>query len=136
MPDVLKTDLRLVFHEQGSADLALGVADLDTVSGRDNLQQALLLRLLVDRGELAALGHPRYGSRIRELIGETHDRANRELLRRYIRKSLAMDPRVEEVVDVKVESHPTDIDAVDIFAVVKPIEGEPLEVETTVNAGG
>ena len=133
--DPLKTDLRLVFRKDGAADLALGAADLETVSGRDNLQQALLLRLLVDRGEFTALGHPRYGSRIRELIGEIHDRANRELLRRYVRKSLAEDPRVEEVVDVMVGPHPTQTDAVDIFAVVKPIEGEPLELETTVHAG-
>lgn len=135
MTDLLKTDLRLEFRKDGSADLALGAADLDVVSGRDNLRQALLLRLLVDRGELAGLGHPRYGSHIRELIGEIHDQANRELLRRYVRKSLAQDPRVEEVVDVTVSPHPLQIDTVEILAVVQPIEGEVLELETNVHAG-
>ena len=47
--------------------------DLRTVDGRDNLAQAVINRLLTRQGELAALGHPRYGSRLHELIGEPNN---------------------------------------------------------------
>src|SRR5690348_775751 len=100
MADPLKTDLRLLFSPSGEVDLAVGRDDLQTVDGRDNLAQALKMRLLVGAGELGALGHPRYGSRIQELIGEPLDRANLELLRRFVRKALQRDPRVEEVTRV------------------------------------
>ena len=86
--DPLKKDLRLLFRPNGEVDLALSRYDLETVDGRDNLAQALKMRLLVGAGELGALGHPRYGSRILELIGEPLDRANLELLRRFVRKAL------------------------------------------------
>ena len=102
-PDPFSTDLRLVFPRgEAGVDLALGLQDLETVSGLENLVQALTLRLLVDRGELAGLAHPRYGSRIRDLIGEPLDRPNLELLRRYVRQELLRDPRVEEVLQVTV----------------------------------
>ena len=97
--DPFGTDLRLVFTRgREGADLAIGLQDFETASGIDNLVQALTLRLLVDRGELDRLGHPRYGSRIRDLIGEPLDRPNLELLRRYVRQELLRDPRVAEVV--------------------------------------
>ena len=34
--------------------------DLATVGGRKNLTQAIIMRLLTTRGELAPLGHPLY----------------------------------------------------------------------------
>ena len=48
--DPFGTDLRLVFARGSEgADLAVGLQDLETVSGVENLVQALTLRLLVDR---------------------------------------------------------------------------------------
>src|SRR3954447_3301373 len=100
MSGTLGTDLRLNFGEAG-IDLA-GAAATGMVSGTENLVQALTMRLLVDRGELAGLGHPRFGSQIRALLGETLAAATLELLRRYVRKALLQAPRVEEVVSVTV----------------------------------
>lgn len=130
---LFKTDLRLVFRDQ--ADLAATSGDLETVSGRDNLQQALMLRLVIHQGELAALSHPRYGSRVHELIGEPMDRPNLDLLRRYVRKALKADPRVAEVVSVHVEPRRDDPGALDVIAVVAPIAGEPVQVEVTLDVG-
>ena len=50
------------------------VHDLDIMTDRENLAQALILRLLTPRGSLAALGHAEYGSRIHELIGKLKPR--------------------------------------------------------------
>src|SRR5688500_20244610 len=51
-------------------DGRIEVVDLGAMRGRQNLAQALLLRLLTPRGALRALGHATYGSRLHELIGE------------------------------------------------------------------
>jgi len=137
MTDVFKTDLRLVFprpNQEGSIDLAQGTNGLETVSGIDNLAQALTLRLLVDEGELAVFGHPRYGSRIRELLGATLDRANLELMRRYVRQTLLSDPRVAEVIQVRVEVRPATPGIVDVHAVVKSVSGESTELGVSLNA--
>ena len=39
-------------------DQSRNLTDLGMVTGRRNLEQAIILRLLTPRGELAALGHP------------------------------------------------------------------------------
>lgn len=134
-PDPFGTDLRLVFPRgEAGIDLALGLQDLETVSGLENLVQALTLRLLVDRGELAGLSHPRYGSRIRDLIGEPLDRPNLELLRRYVRQELLRDPRVEEVLQVTVTPHDARRDGVDVVARVRAIGGQEAGVEVRIDA--
>jgi len=133
--DPFGTDLRLVFARGSEgADLAVGLQDLETVSGVENLVQALTLRLLVDRGELDGLGHPRYGSRIRDLIGEPLDRANLELLRRYVRQELLRDPRVEEVLQVCVTPHEPTRDGVDVEARVRAVSGLETSLEVRIDA--
>lgn len=133
--DPFGTDLRLVFARGSEgADLAVGLQDLETVTGVENLVQALTLRLLVDRGELDGLGHPRYGSRIRDLIGEPLDRANLELLRRYVRQELLRDPRVEEVLLVRVTPHEPTRDGVDVEARVRAVSGLETSLEVRIDA--
>jgi phage baseplate assembly protein W len=78
------------------------MVDLGKVSGRDNLEQAIVLRLLTPRGELAALGHPEYGSRIHELIGQPNTENTRNRLRLFILEALQAERRVAEVVEVVV----------------------------------
>ena len=134
-PDTFGTDLRLVFARGcEGADLAVGLQDFETVSGVENLVQALTLRLLIDRGELDGLGHPRYGSRIRDLIGEPLDRANLELLRRYVRQELQRDPRVEEVLQVRVTPHEPTRDGVDVEARVRAVSGLETSLEVRIDA--
>jgi phage baseplate assembly protein W len=134
-PDPFGTDLRLIFPRgETGVDLALGLQDLETIDGLENLVQALTLRLLVDRGELAGLAHPRYGSRIRDLIGEPLDRPNLELLRRYVRQELLRDPRVEEVLQVTVTPHDARRDGVDVVARVRAVGGQEAGVEVRIDA--
>lgn len=121
MGDPFKSDLRIAWP--GLADESGGI-----VEGRDNLVQALLLRLSVDKGELAGLAHPRYGSRIYDLIGQPMDRANSELLRRYVREALNSEPRVKQVLWVTVEQHPGQPGVVFVRAAVRDV----LDAETEV----
>ena len=135
MPDPFGTDLRLLPVQEGGLDLAGGDAATGTVSGLDNLVQALTLRLLVDRGELAGLGHPRYGSQVRELLGETLDTANLELLRRYVRKALLQDPRVAEVTSVSVRPRTGAPGTVEVSAAVTAVESGDISLQVTLDAG-
>lgn len=128
MSDRFGTDLRVVFRPTGEADVAVAIHDLEIVSGTDNLIQALTLRLLVWRGELAALGHPRYGSRVHELLGEPLDRANLELLRRHVRRALMADPRVADVPQVEVAPRREAPGVVNVSASVRPVTGESFEI--------
>ncbi|TDE92436.1 hypothetical protein EXU48_12765 [Occultella glacieicola] len=75
---------------------AVELADLDPVTGRENLAQALTLRLLTPKGTLAALGHAGYGSRLGELIGRNKTEALRGLCRAYILEAVREEPRVQD----------------------------------------
>jgi len=123
-----KRDLRLQFQATGDVDLAFDGDDLATVAGVDNLAQALTLRLLIPRGDLTALGHPGYGSRVHELLGNALDGPNLELLRRHVRHALLADPRVEQVVRVDVTPRRDAPSVVAVEALVRPIGREPLTI--------
>ncbi|MGC4084803.1 MAG: hypothetical protein QM736_22495 [Vicinamibacterales bacterium] len=53
-------DLRVRPGGHGGIAQPGSVLDLEVASGRENLGQALLLRLLTMKGTLAPLGHPQY----------------------------------------------------------------------------
>lgn len=73
------------------------VTDLDTVRGLDNAVQAVIHRIKTVKGELADLGHPEYGSRHHELIGEPNSVHNRNLVKLYLLQALALEPRIEKI---------------------------------------
>ena len=76
--------------------------DLDTLTGTDNLKQALLLRFLTHAGEMAILGHPSYGSRLHELIGMPNTPTNRNRAKLFVLQALGQEPRVAEVLRVDI----------------------------------
>jgi phage baseplate assembly protein W len=71
------------------------VADLAVLDGRQNLAQALLVRLLTPRGTLAGLGHAAFGSRLHELIGRRKTEELRNLCRAFVLEAIAQEPRVQ-----------------------------------------
>lgn len=113
----VEEDRRRITTEQRPLD----VIDLLTVSGRDNLAQAVTLRLLTPRGELEQLAHPEYGSRLHELIGRQNTETTRNLVKLHILEALALEPRVEEVVEVAVSPAPGTRDRVDVVLRVRPV---------------
>ncbi|CAM2065239.1 Conserved domain protein [Sulfidibacter corallicola] len=96
--------------------------DLGTVSGRTNLAQAVIVRLLTPRGELAALGHPEFGSRLHEIIGNRNSETVRHLARLYILESLQREPRIEEVTALRISAHPDIRDRIDVELAVRPVQ--------------
>jgi phage baseplate assembly protein W len=72
--------------------------DLVVTDGLDNLTQALANRLKTRRGELAPLGHPTYGSRHHELLGEPNVPRTWNLIKLYVLQALREEPRIEKVL--------------------------------------
>jgi phage baseplate assembly protein W len=97
--------------------------DLATLTGRQNLAQQLIVRLLTPLGALADLGHPGYGCRLGELVGSANDDVTRFLARRHVLEALAAEPRAR-LTDLTV--HPVTADQPATLAlslVVQPVVG-------------
>ncbi len=110
---LLGQDLRLDYALAGGffedADLAsarradhANARDLEITSGLDTLTQAIANRLKTRKGELAALGHPDYGSRHHELMGQPNVQRTRDLIKLYVLQALNAEPRIEKVLTVTV----------------------------------
>jgi len=115
MNDILGKDLRILpffsAHDTSALDLVSterlansrvdktgrnALTDIARFSGRENLAQALTLRLLTPRGSLKSLGHASYGSRLHELVGRLKNDSNRNLCRLFVLQTVAQEPRVED----------------------------------------
>jgi phage baseplate assembly protein W len=120
----LHRELRPVYRLTESLTVAANgrdvVWDYQVRDGKENLAQAVILRLLTPRGELAALGHPEYGSRVHELIGRENTGTQRNLLKLHILDALQYEPRVAKVVELKVTPSPGTRSTVDVLLKVQP----------------
>lgn len=106
---------------------ALALIDLETLSMQENLKQALLLRFLTPVGELAVLGHPDYGSRLFELIGELNNDTNRNRAKLYVLEALAAEPRVTQPpLLVKVTQNKAVPTEMDIEIRLQPIDSDSI----------
>ncbi|QSQ26054.1 GPW/gp25 family protein [Pyxidicoccus parkwayensis] len=118
------------------ADLATArrgaIKDLGVVEGVDAFTQAVANRLKTRKGELAPLGHPDYGSRHHELLGEPNVERTRNLIKLFVLQALAQEPRIEKVLkaDVRAEHEPPR-DTVRIELQVRVV-GEPTPFNLVV----
>jgi phage baseplate assembly protein W len=119
-------ELRPVYRLTETSKLPRRAWDFTPRVGLENLAQAVILRLLTPRGELADLGHPEYGSRVHELIGQENNTAKRNLLKLFILEALKLEPRVEKVAELKVEPSPGARSTVDVLLRVKPVGASTL----------
>lgn len=83
-------------------DVSPRTVDLGLVNGKANLVQNLIMRLKTQQGELADLGHPSYGSRHHQLIGEPNTENSRNLIKLYVLECLRQEPRLEKIEKVEV----------------------------------
>ncbi len=104
----------------------LRLRDFETLAGRDNLGQALIVRLLTPKGELTPLGHPDYGSRLHEVIGAPNTPTTRNLAKLFVIEALKQERRVEKIVRVDVAPHPIERFLVLITVAVKPIADDAI----------
>ena len=114
-------ELRPVYRLTETSRLPRRAWDFVPRDGLENLAQAVILRLLTPRGELAALGHPEYGSRVHELIGRENTKSQRNLLKLFVLEALKLEPRIEKVVELQVETSPGTKSTVDVLLRVKPV---------------
>ncbi len=77
--------------------------DISIAEGIPAITQALANRLKTRKGELASLGHPNYGSRHHELIGEPNVERTRDLIKLYVLQALRDEPRIEKVLKADVD---------------------------------
>lgn len=107
-------------------DVAPRAVDLSVTHGRANLVQSLIMRLKTERGELAGLGHPNYGSQHHKLIGEPNTENNRNLIKLYVLECLKQEPRLEGTFSIEVRPGEgrENRDKVDINITVK-VKGSP-----------
>ncbi|WP_250280519.1 GPW/gp25 family protein [Frankia sp. CiP1_Cm_nod2] len=131
----LLDDLRLADDRGRGSDLftvrrpQTGQDDLETLSALDNLRQALLLRFLTEQGELALFGHPDYGSRLHELVGQPNTESTRNRAKMFTLLALTAEPRVARVLSVDVATHPRQRWRIDITARLLPVHGDtPLNL--------
>ena len=101
-------------------------SDLEVQSDVDNLVQALLLRFLTPVGEMELLGHPDYGSRLFELIGELNSETNRNRAKLFTLQALQAEPRVKEVRSVDVTQNRADPTRMDIEVSLLPVDSDTL----------
>ena len=109
------------------------VLDLAPVSGRENLAQALILRLLTLQGSLAPLGHSEYGSRLPELIGRINNETARNLARLYTIQAVQQEVRVRELVALSVTTVADQPETIRISFSVLPLgDDDPLHLTLEV----
>jgi phage baseplate assembly protein W len=95
------------------ADLALTLptltvraTDLAVVDRIPAATQLFVNRLKTHRGELSALGHPEYGSRHHELIGQPNVPRTRALVKLHVLECLSHEPRIHRVTRCDVTPGP------------------------------
>ena len=104
--------------------------DLVLHGGVEAITQAIANRLKTRKGELAALGHPDYGSRHHELMGEPNTERVRNLVKLFVLQALRDEPRIEKVLNATVRpDHDPPRSVVRIELTVRLITGpEPLNL--------
>jgi phage baseplate assembly protein W len=80
----------------------VGARDIKVARGVDTLRQAIVNRIKTYKGELLPLGHPEYGSRHHELIGQPNVERTRNLLKLFILQALKQERRIEKVLSANV----------------------------------
>jgi phage baseplate assembly protein W len=89
--------------------------------------------LLTQKGALRQLGHPAYGSRLIELIGQLNNETTRNLARLYTIEAVSQEPRVRQLLDLNVATRQSSPDTLGInFSVLPLDDDQPLGVSLEV----
>jgi len=100
--------------------------DVARSSGLDNLRQAIEIRLLTPKGELAALGHADFGSRLPELVGQPNTETTRNLAKLFVIEALKQERRIQKIVRVDVSAAPGERQRIRILLSVLPIASQSV----------
>ena len=126
-------DIQVVPGGKGGLPQKGDICDAGAVTGRSNLMQALVLRLLTRQGALSGLGHSDYGCRLLELIGELNNTTTRNLARLFTIQAINQEARVKALLDLSVETVADQPDTIRISFSVLPVDDEdPLALTLEV----
>lgn len=78
-------------------DRAGATVDVAVAEGVAAADQLFITRLKTHKGELAPLGHPEYGSRHHELIGQPNVDRTRALIKLHVLEALSHEPRIAKI---------------------------------------
>lgn len=92
--------------------------DLETITGLDNLKQALFHRLITQPGTL--IHRPNYGVGIKSFQNSVNSAANQAEIFSRVREQFSKDTRVEEVTGIQFKINDTRPDMLQIIIKVKP----------------
>ncbi len=81
---------------------------------------------MTPKGELAPLGHPEYGSRLPDLIGNPNTETTRNLAKLYVIEALKQERRIQKIVAVDVSPAAGERHLIRIFLKVLPIEPQTV----------
>lgn len=93
------TDLSFPY-DGTSSDIHSDASDIATISGMENLYQAIQDRLLTPMGSLPL--HPTYGSRLKTLIGKGNNTIIEMLVKMMVTESLQYEQRVALIQNIDV----------------------------------
>lgn len=126
-------DLQVVQGGKGGLPQKGHARDAGAVRSRANLAQALVLRLLTQKGALTGLGHPEYGCRLTELIGGLNNETNRHLARLFTIEAINQEPRVREILELSVGTIAGQPGSIRIGFSVSPVDDDdPLALALEV----
>jgi len=129
MAEVLGSDIEISFIEN---DIVFGTnSDFKVIEDENNLAQAIIMRLLTNRGELRS--HKDYGSNLYLLIGQNIDDSALNIASSYVYSSLGEESRIKTIDELEVDfrqinGKPTLV----IFLKVTTIEND-IELNLVVN---
>lgn len=107
--------------------LHLSNGDIDTLSGTNNLIQALRHRVTVKKRSLWF--HPEYGCWVHKLIGKLNGPSAGGLAAFYVKSSVLEDERVSSVESISAE---VSGDSIRVKCTVIPIFGESIAYEQVI----
>ncbi len=125
--------MKVRFSSEGDAGISIIGADAEMTRNFETLKQAIIMRLLVQTGELTQLGHPEYGSRLNELIGHPLHEANLQLMKRFVKISLKHEKRIKKIETIKAYTSSNNPGAAFIDLSVIAQNGETGSIGVTVH---
>ena len=116
--DVFKQDVAL---PRGRLVVADG--DFALVAGRENLRQAIGIRVATDEGVL--LFHPTYGCRVHRIKGRQANSANHLLAGKWVERALRQEERIASVTRVEAI---VSGDSISVEAEAMTVSGHPVDL--------
>lgn len=119
--EILLTDIA---HKKDLLETPSG--DLDIISGKNNLKEALFRRLITEPGSI--IHRPEYGIGTKQFQNAANSVANQRVLAQRIIDQFPLDPRVKEVTGVRMEFEDDNPEKVVLFVRIVITGLEEVEV--------